>query len=303
MDAALVLCGAVLTSYIGVNGLVKRMTLDRCLPQFLLKESSRGTTHRIIIAFFLLSASILLVTGGEVVVLGGVYAIAFLLVMALFAIGNILLKVRRDKLPRKIRASTPIVVVALSATIAGIAANILKDPHNLGYFALYFGVAVVIVAIMFWRIHLLRLLLFVVDNVVSSVDRWAARTTERTKSKIDQINSMGVIFFTKGDSVANLNLAMLYVRNNELTNNVKVVLVFKDTENIPERLDSDIELLGSLYPEINIELIKRQGTFGPELIEDLSKELGIPKNYMFIGAPGERFPHELAALGGVRLII
>ncbi|MFP6888217.1 MAG: APC family permease, partial [Nitrospinota bacterium] len=42
IDAALVLSGAVLTSYVGVNGLILRMTLDRCLPQFLLKSNRRG---------------------------------------------------------------------------------------------------------------------------------------------------------------------------------------------------------------------------------------------------------------------
>ncbi|HIK93491.1 MAG TPA: APC family permease, partial [Planctomycetes bacterium] len=51
VDAALVLSGAVLTSFVGVTGLVHRMTLDRCLPQFLLKTNRRGTTHRIIIGF------------------------------------------------------------------------------------------------------------------------------------------------------------------------------------------------------------------------------------------------------------
>jgi amino acid transporter len=46
-DAALVLSEAVLTSFVGVNGLVHRMTLDRCLPQFFLRKNSRGTTHQI----------------------------------------------------------------------------------------------------------------------------------------------------------------------------------------------------------------------------------------------------------------
>ena len=46
----LVLSGAVLTAYVGVNGLVKRMALDRCMPQFLLHENSwRKTNHWIII--------------------------------------------------------------------------------------------------------------------------------------------------------------------------------------------------------------------------------------------------------------
>jgi hypothetical protein len=35
----------------------------------------------------------------------------------------------------------------------------------------------------------------------------------------------------------------------------------------------------------------------------LSQRLGVPKNYMFLGTPGDRFPHNIADLGGVRLII
>ncbi len=31
--------------------------------------------------------------------------------------------------------------------------------------------------------------------------------------------------------------------------------------------------------------------------------LKVPKNYMFIGTPGGRFPHNIAELGGVRLIL
>jgi len=72
LDAAAVLSGAVLTSFVGVTGLVQRMALDQCLPQFLLKKNRRGTSHRIIIAFFLLCSSIMLVTGGSLLSLAGV---------------------------------------------------------------------------------------------------------------------------------------------------------------------------------------------------------------------------------------
>jgi amino acid transporter len=34
VDAVLVLCGAVLTSFVGVSGLMNRITLDRILPNF-----------------------------------------------------------------------------------------------------------------------------------------------------------------------------------------------------------------------------------------------------------------------------
>lgn len=52
LDATAVLSGAVLTSFVGVTGLVERMALDQCLPQFFLKKNRRGTSHRIIISFF-----------------------------------------------------------------------------------------------------------------------------------------------------------------------------------------------------------------------------------------------------------
>ena len=46
-----------------------------------------------------------------------------------------------------------------------------------------------------------------------------------------------------------------------------------------------------------------KGVFGPEMIEALSRRLEVPKNYMFIATPGDRFPHGIDDLGGVRLIL
>ncbi|MEO6330378.1 MAG: APC family permease, partial [Ginsengibacter sp.] len=62
IDAVLVLSGAVLTSYVGVTGLAKRITLDRILPNYFLKENKRCVPYRIIVGFFLLCISVLLVT-------------------------------------------------------------------------------------------------------------------------------------------------------------------------------------------------------------------------------------------------
>ncbi len=54
INAVTVLSGAVLTSFVGVNGLIKRMTLDRILPNYFLKENKKGSTYRILALFFLL---------------------------------------------------------------------------------------------------------------------------------------------------------------------------------------------------------------------------------------------------------
>lgn len=58
-DATIVLSGAVLTAYVGVSGLIRRMAMDRCLPQFLLHTNAlRGTVHWIIIGFFVVTSSL-----------------------------------------------------------------------------------------------------------------------------------------------------------------------------------------------------------------------------------------------------
>ena len=46
IDAFVVLSGAVLTAYVGVTGLIRRMADDRCLPQFLLQTNALRGTNR-----------------------------------------------------------------------------------------------------------------------------------------------------------------------------------------------------------------------------------------------------------------
>lgn len=300
IDAAIVLSGAVLTSYVGVSGLVKRMTLDRCLPQFLLKENKKGVSYPIMIGFFLLCSSILLITQGDIGALAGVYLISFLSVMLLFAVGNIILKINRNRLPRPERASALFLFVGISAVLAALIGNIYINPDYFSVFLNYFVPTVVLVMIMLYRIPILRGLLTLLKNHVNipyekRLDIW-------TKRKIVKINSQKFVFFTRGDNVANLNMVLNYIKENENTNHVKLVSVVKDENDIPERLKSDIDVLDRAYPKIEVELVIKIGTFSPELIEELSQEWGIPKNFMFIAAPGDSFPYRIEEMG-VRVII
>ncbi len=303
VDAALVLCGAVLTSFVGVGGLVRRMTLDRCLPQYLLKKNKRGSYHRISILFFMLCTSIVLITGGDLLALAGVYTISFLLVMSLFVIGNILLKIRRSRLRRPERAGWFTVIFALGAVWAGLVGNVVIDTKNLVFFLTYFIPTVAVVGVMFLRIHLLKMALAMIRGLANRVQGWSENLGGLVLKKMDEINSQGIIFFSGGDSLATLNNAMLYVRQNELTKWVRVIHLYKDKSKIPQRLEQDLKFLDEVYPEIKIELILREGEFNPETVDKLSREYSVAKNYMFIGAPGDRFPHDLADLGGVRLIV
>jgi len=304
IDAVLVLSGAVLTSYVGVTGLIRRMTLDRCLPRFLLSENRlRHTNHWIIAAFFGVCCSILAATGGDVATLAGVYTLSFLCVMALFAIGNMLLKSKRARLPRATQASWTVVVVALAAVVLGIVGNVMLDPTYVRVFSIYLLGAATVVGVMFLRIELLKLVLFVSRAIVervTDVNQWIRTTVVR---KIEEINSRTVVYFTKGDDPAELNRAALYVLENEQTTIMKVVHVHGEPEGVPPHLAEHLRTIDELYPQLRIDLLAVEGEFTPELIEMLSRRLGVPKNYMFIGTPGDRFPHRIEALGGVRLIL
>jgi len=304
VDAVLVLSGAVITSFVGVSGLVKRMSLDRCLPQFLLAENSwRRTNHWIFVGFFALCVSILMATKGDVEALAGVYTISFLSVMALFAVGNMLLKVKRNRLRRDVRASWPSVVVAFTAVVLGIVGNVIMNPEYVSVFLVYFTLTVLVVATMLLRLPLLRGLLFVTRSLASSIKKTNDRILHTIEGSIETVNSLPVIYFSRGDNLANLNRAALYVMDNEHLKRLEIVHVYQEEASIPETLAEHVQILDLEYPELAVDLILVKGKFGPPLIDALSQKLKVAKNYMFIGTPGEQFNHGLDELGGVRLII
>lgn len=391
IDAALVLSGAVLTSFVGVTGLVHRMTLDRCLPQFLLKTNRRGTTHRIIIAFFLLCVSVLTIThqsvpettveviastmeglkssspeifaedaspdlvrrrvnravltlssqelpdgskhvfrtlsredranlpqmtaeelsdklhiageNGQIKKLAGIYTISFLAVMALFGLGNVLLKLRRASLPRPAQANWIAVMIAISAVVAGLIGNALIDIAYVWTFLQYFLPSMLLIMVMLGRISLLKAALSTVRSLTAGIVGPMTMITKAVREKIEEINAQQIVFFTRGDNIANLNNALLYVRQNEHTNRLKIVTVTNDRVQAPEELAQELKFLDQAYPEIDIEFVQLEGQFGPKLIQELSERWSIPKNLMFIGSPGGRLPYDLGELGGVRLII
>jgi amino acid transporter len=308
VDAFLVLSGAVLTSFIGVSGLLERMTLDRILPPFFLKKNSRGSSYRIILMFFVLSISVLLITNGDVKLLAGVYSISFLLVMLLFGIGNILLKVRRKQLPRPEKATWGSVLLGIFAVGLALIGNITMTPinnapSNLSVFLEYFIPTIIFIVVMLNRIVLLKFLLNVIHSIFDPVRNLVLKTDRGILSTINKINSQEFVFFTKGDNIATLNKVMLYITKNEHTKKLKIVLALDKDDVVPKNLPQEIDFLDREYPEIKIEFVLEKGTFSPELIRALSEKWHIPINFMFIGSPSDKFPYKIQELGGVRLII
>ena len=302
VDAVLVLCGAVLTSFVGVSGLLKRMTLDRILPNYFLKENKRGSNYRIIVTFLILCISVLFVTQGHLESLAGVYTFSFLAVMALFGLGNLLLKFKRRKLPRPEKARGLAVVLAIAFIVAAFFGNIILNEEAFATFIKYLIPAILFVTIMLGRSTLIQLGVDTLDYFYKPIRKFAVIGNRYLQHMHRKIHEQEFVFYTKGDDVAILNKVMQYVQNNETTKKLKIVNVKKETES-NEALKVDLEVLDRAYPEIHIEFIEIDGTFGPELIEELSNKWNIPKNFMFIGSPGDKFSYRVSELGGARLIM
>lgn len=302
IDAVLVLCGAVLTSFVGVSGLVNRMTLDRILPNFFLKQNKKGSHYRIAIAFLLLCVSILFVTAGDLTSLAGVYTFSFLSVMALFGIGNLLLKAKRRKLPRPIKASILSVLIAVTFIIIAFYGNILLNEDSFFTFLKYLFPALLVVVIMLNRTLIIRGIIAVLENIYKPFRIFVIKSNKKLHRIHRTINEQEFVFFTKKDDVAILNKVMQYVEANETTRKLKIVNVMKEGQNNDE-LKMDLRVLDRAYPDIDIEFIEIIGEFTPELIEELSVKWDIPKNFMFIASPSDRFSYRVADLGGVRLIM
>jgi len=302
VDAVLVLCGAVLTSFVGVSGLLNRMTLDRILPNYFLKQNKNGSNYRIIISFLILCVSVLFVTKGSLESLAGVYTFSFLTVMGLFGIGNLLLKFKRKKLPRPEKARGISVVVAVAFIIAAFIGNVNLNTHSFYTFISYLIPAFLFVEIMLNRSLLIRFSIYALEYFYTPLRKVVVLSNRYLNKMHLKINSQEFVFFTKGDDIAILNKVMQYVEGNETTTKLKIVNVKKEGASNQLLID-DLKVLDRAYPEIHIEFIEIEGVFGPELITELSEKWDIPKNFMFIGSPGDRFSYRVSELGGVRLIM
>jgi len=299
VDAFLVLSGAVLTSYVGLSGLVHRMTLDQCFPQFLLKATRRGSYPLIVLGFMTLCISILYLTRGQLLSLAGVYTVSFLGVMTSFAIGNILLKVNRRELKRTFVAGWGTVILGALATMVGIVGNLIIDPRFLWYFALYFIPAVTGGILMYLRIPMLRGVLILIDQILARISQWRLGVD----TKIEEITNVRVVVLVRLGRLPRLVRAFNYIDRNEASRNVLIVRFYlHDDPGVEEQLQKNLAVIHELYPPMKIEYQARQGKFNPHTVEALSHELNVPKNMMFMGSLTEKQTFSVQDLGGVRVI-
>lgn len=223
--------------------------------------------------------------------------------MVYFGYGNFLLKIKRSRLPRPEYATSFAVAVAILAVVTAIYGNIRLHPEYLVIFLQYFITAIIIIVIFLKRKTILQYFLVVIESLFESLKKLALSGHSRIERMITSLSGQQFVYFTKEDDISILNKVMIYVTENEITRKLKIVAVKAEGEEVSKEFEHDVEVLDRMYPTLDIEFLHIQGTFGPELIDQLSKEWKIPVNFMFISSPGDKFPYKVSELGGVRVII
>lgn len=298
IDAFLVLWGAVLTSFVGVSGLIYRMAADGCLPQILTKQNKKGSFPIIIFAFFGLCSSILIMTNGNLLSLAGVYTIAFLGVMSSFAFGNLLLKETRTDLKRTYHAPRIFVILAFCATTIGIVGNILIDSQNLLFFSIYFVPAILLAYSVMYEDQLMKLVLRM-SKPFPIIHRFI------TRQFTDLIKGEFVAFIC---NTHRLSKILDYINRNETGRKVTLVVCRngegKDYDKNFQEIKEALPYLqkAGIFPNLNISLLYKNKPFGPAVIDEVEAELHIRKNRMLIGSIHNHHPYEYSDLGGVRII-
>ena len=300
-DAFLVLSGAVLASFVGASGLLYRMTIDHCLPSSLLlpKLKKRNkNANRIIISFAVLSLSVLFMTKGSLTSLAGVYSLSFLGVMTAFALGNIILRETRPDLKRTYRGPILYAVLAALATTAGIIGNIIIDPHNVVYFAVYFIPAVILVQAMIYRDYVLEALL--------RFSKPVPPLYELVKRFLQHVTSPRILLFAHHPE--KLFRSLEYIQRNETSRNITVVFCTEGAENAAEMYATFQKFLqvfseAAVFPNLSIDLVVEDGAaFGPDTVKYYANRFRMNRNNIFIGQIHKSHDFSFEELGGVRII-
>lgn len=303
VDAVVVLSGAVLTSYVGVTGLVRRMSMDLCLPQFLLRRNRwRDTNHWIIISFFMLCCSILVITAGKIEMLAGVYTLSFLSVMALFAVGNLLLKRKHPDLSRSTEASVSSVVVALTGVLAALIGNVVLDPEYVQVFVLYFASSTFVVALMFFRSTLLTLVLKFGKAIAEFPMFGRLKMTETIRELLQAVQCRSIVFVASQGTKGEIRSAAEYVVRNEQMRILKILWCYEAVSEVPDNLAQMRDEVDREFPTLHIDLLLVRGRLEPALLATLSERLSVPTNYIFITSSTAWAIDDLADWGGVRIV-
>jgi amino acid transporter len=193
----------VLTGMISSCGSMDRLSRDHILPSFFTRRTKLTNAPFISICIFTgIGLAMFGVVGANITILSGQFAISYLLVMGLFALSNLFLKFNRDRLVRSPRVALPMVVLALLITAAAIAGNIALSPEIVGYFAMFFVIALVAMTYTGFRGRLATVLYWIYNrNKALHSWRWTRDWHVKLIHKIKTSKKQPIIFFAKNDEV------------------------------------------------------------------------------------------------------
>jgi amino acid transporter len=297
VDALLVLSGAVLTAYVGVGGLIQRMALDGCLPSILTRKNAKGSFPVTVLTFLFLCSTIIFITNGQLLSLAGVYTIAFLGVMTLFAFGNLILKRERKLLKRTFTAPVSFVIIALVSTAVGMVGNMVLDQHNVQYFMIYFLPTLTIVMIMIYQDYIFGFLL--------NISRNFHIFPRLFKRLFDSIVRLKIVVFVHHPH--RLHDILKYIARNEVGRSV-ILIACRDgvTSSIEgcSKLASIIPVLkeAGVYDHLDITLDTFDMPFGPDAVRHAVQKYRVPANRILIGSIHKEHEFDYDELGGVRII-
>ncbi len=100
-----------------------------------------------------------------------------------------------------------------------------------------------------------------------------------------------------------LNEAFRYILKNESSRNLILVHLYnRKEEDEEEAIRNALVALKQIFPTLNVDFVVKKGKFGLEMVDALSREYGVMKNSMFIGAPEDKHNFSMEQLGDVRII-
>lgn len=142
---SLILSGAVNTAIIGSNGVLNRVAEDGVVPDWVQKPHEKyGTTYRILALILVLQVATILVSRGDVLLLGEAYAFGVVWSFVFMSLSMTILRFRRPDLPRDYRVPLNIplgngkelpvglLLVFLVLFIAAIANLLTKEIATIG---------------------------------------------------------------------------------------------------------------------------------------------------------------------------
>ncbi|CAO1636732.1 unnamed protein product [Parajaminaea phylloscopi] len=292
VDAAVVLCGGILTGAISCSGVLLAMSHDGTLPSALARVIPRTGAPVWCLAAYLALCVVMCATASfSQLTVSSIFSIVFLAVLTLFGMAAVLVLFSRPFLPRK-RISLLTMIISLGITITAFVGNVILSPLVLGQTVAY--AAIIAAVILTWhnRVPLVRVfgawlpaqfpvLLKVIPGLEKKAATWVQTQRRQTRA----------VFMTNTDELSALVSAILYVQENEPSVG-HVILAHcyssNDAADVPAELESNHQLVDEAFPTITVDLVflevGRRG-FGPEVLEVLSTLLEVPLSRFLIACP------------------